>query len=462
MTDASIERSRRTSAKPTGVAFPIGDTASSFLLSLLRDAKESYPDAFDPIQLPSTPRAFKDTYPELILEFEQRRVASPARTAIARHLIRASRCRATLNEQPIATMDCSAPPLPITCASDRPGAGWIPTVDYDDMVYRGQELRPLVNDIHARGRMNDDTAATLHRALNRLDSTGALNLRGERFAVLGAAAELAPTRPLLKAGASVLWCDVAPPPPGLQGLLHVTEASADLLGQPDRIASTLADFAAAEGGPIHLGCFAYAPGQGREWRLALAMNAIASALGEGPLSSIGNFISPTTPVLLADDDVARIEEKSQADPGWRGAFSWARVLREKRTRAELPPVSDSIVAIQGVSYQAAQWLEKTLATEALRAESPGLNVSSNVAPISNTRSMGHALFQAAFRGAPSFDVEIFSPSVTRTLSTLLYIEDVLGSSPTAPGHFHGGALTVPYTADSAIRCSALIGFMRRS
>jgi len=40
---------------------------------------------------------------------------------------------------------------------------------------------------------------------------GVLDLRNQRFALLGAGAELAPTAALLRAGASMLWVDVATP-----------------------------------------------------------------------------------------------------------------------------------------------------------------------------------------------------------------------------------------------------------
>ena len=133
--------------------------------------------------------------------------------------------------------------------------------------------------------------------------------------------------------------------------------------------------------------------------------------------------------------------------------------RRSRAAAGLPRVSDTIVPLQGVSYQAAQWLEKTVAMEALGARRPGLKLSANVAPITNTRSMGHRLFQIAFRGAESFGVEIFTPETTRTLCTLLYVEDLLGDRPAVPAHFHGGAFTVPYTANSAIRMAAVRGLV---
>ncbi|MEM6732983.1 MAG: hypothetical protein AAF658_15610, partial [Myxococcota bacterium] len=70
------------------------------------------------------------------------------------------------------------------------------------------------------------------------------------------------------------------------------------------------------------------------------------------------------------------------------------------------------------------------------------------------------VFLAAFRGARRLGVEAFDSGVTRTLSTLLYIEDILGKPPTGPRHFHGGVFSLPYSLESAIRVAAAIGFLR--
>ena len=60
-----------------------------------------------------------------------------------------------------------------------------------------------------------------------------------------------------------------------------------------------------------------------------------------------------------------------------------------------------------------------------------MTVSANVAPITNTSSLEHPLFQAAFLAARSVEVEIFEPATTRSLSALLWLRDVL--DPGAPG-----------------------------
>ena len=132
-----------------------------------------------------------------------------------------------------------------------------------------------------------------------------------------------------------------------------------------------------------------------------------------------------------------------------------------------------VVALQGASYQAAQYLEKLLAAERWAA-SPDrrFSVSANVAGISRTRSLSHPLFEAAYAGAGAFGVETFAPETTRALNGLLMLHDLLNPrAPGAPGHtdpvalfsqrFHGGFHVVPSAIDPALRVAALIGLARQ-
>jgi hypothetical protein len=143
----------------------------------------------------------------------------------------------------------------------------------------------------------------------------------------------------------------------------------------------------------------------------------------------------------------------------------------------------STVSIQGLSYQAAQYVSKLCAAEAFAlfggdqptngSAARGLTVSANVAGITRTRSLSHPVFAAAFLGAPMFSVRIFQPETTRALSALLMLHDLLnpaaagaaGSAVAAadkPGlihaqQVHGGIYNLPYGLESAIRIAALLG-----
>jgi hypothetical protein len=95
-----------------------------------------------------------------------------------------------------------------------------------------------------------------------------------------------------------------------------------------------------------------------------------------------------------------------------------------------------------------------------------VTVSANVAGITNTRSLAHPLFQAAFIGAPRFGVRIFEPATTRALSGLMILSDLL--NPRSASHpntlmtnpsakvrallsqqVHGGIYSLPYKLRSA-------------
>lgn len=437
------------------------------MLELLREAVEHFPTVFDAVKLPRSSKELKNRYSALLVEVEQRRCAASERAEIARFLQRrvAERCSLRSgagDERPLSELGLATDPLPVDHLHSSRAPGWTPSFRYRDKQWLGKDIVRLVDELESRHRTNAATAAALRRALDRLDDDGALRLPGERFALFGAGAEIAPTRALLQAGATVLWTDVVPPGGELRDLggeLYHANGRSDLLLCPDQVASTVAEFAGH--GAAHVGLFAYGPGQGREWRLGAAMNAALRALPRELVHSVGLFISPTTPILLDEDDAVLAEERQSNIGGWKTALVFTRVLVRSRALPNLPRVSDSIVPLQGVSYQAAQWLEKTIAMEAIGADNPDLPISANVAPVTETTSMNHPVFQAAFRGAPAFEVESFMPEVTRTLSTLLYIEDVLGDKPTHPRHLHGGVLPMPFSLESALKVAAAAGVVKR-
>ncbi|MEL6338629.1 MAG: hypothetical protein AAFP04_06550 [Myxococcota bacterium] len=466
MTNSSSPSNRASTPEP-GVNLPVGQGASSFMLSLLRDVCGHYPETFGATALPNSSGSLKKTYASLLVEFEQRRCASPKRHEIASWLQREVATRTFLRdsdgrERPLKDLSLNAEPLALEHLSSSRGSGWRPQLNYRNKQWQGHDIAALIDDLEARHRTNATTAAALRRATARLDSEGELKLRGERFVLLGAGAEIAPTEALLRAGGTVLWMDIVPPAPELHGIggeLHHACGRSDLLLYPDRVAATIADFAGQ--GSVHVGLFAYGPGQGREWRLGAAMNAALRALPSEMVRSIGLLVSPTTPIELHEDDANLATQRLRETAGWRRWFAGARLLRRSRARADLPRVCDSIVPLQGVSYQAAQWLEKTIAMEAIATDNPQIPISANVAPVTMTASMNHPVFQAAFRGAPVFEVEAFDSQFTRTLAAMLYIEDILGEKPDRHRHLHGGVLPLPFSLESAIRVAAAVGFVRR-
>lgn len=468
-------------AKPgsDGVTLPQGVSASALFQRLLREAHERFAD-LAPARVPDSGERFRRDFPELLARFESARVASAERAAIARFLVGASHRALGVGALPLdEAVRASAEPLELESWWMVGSGRLLPAVPYRGRIYRGRELLELTGDLAARELLASAAQDAIRWLLDTaLDFAGELDLSGRRFALLGAGAELAPTPLLLEAGAEVLWIDLAAPPEALakdsalSGRLCVPRGGADLLAHPAAVAATLARF--AEAGPIDVGLYAYAPGAGREWRLEAAMNAIVDALAPGALRSVSLLISPTTPLALGPDERRARERRRKTRPAWQRALGALGLLGSDALVGEgAASVPRIVVSLQGASYQAAQYLEKLLAAERwLTDEGRRFSVSANVAAISQTRSLSHPLFEAAYAGAGAFGVETFAPETTRALSGLLMLHDLL--NPAAPGavgrgsapalfaqRFHGGFHVVPSAMDPSLRVAALIGLARR-
>jgi hypothetical protein len=304
--------------------------------------------------------------------------------------------------------------------------------------------------------------------------------------LLGAGAEIAPTPLLLAAGARVLWVDLTEPGkdvrnPDFAGELCLAEHARNLLTQPREIAATIERF--AEGGPTTVGMFAYAAGASQEWRLGASMNGIVRSLPPSLVDAVALFVSPTTAANVLAEDERVAAERLESRPLWQSSLRALGLLPTPgHFTIEGATVARSIVSIQGVSYQAAQYVSKIVSAETYAihgtrfdaTEARPVTVSANVAGITRTRSLSHPLFAAAFVGAPRFGVRIFEPATTRALNGLLVLHDLL--NPEAPGaagrafaseqhkarallsqQVHGGIYNLPYELEPAIRASAVIG-----
>ena len=156
-----------------------------------------------------------------------------------------------------------------------------PRVPFGGRMLGGADLTVEVSAMVDRGSASAPVAEAVS-SLVATAGTDGIDLGGRRIAMLGAAAELAPTRLWLEGGADVLWVDVAEPPADLlgadelSGSLHWIPGGVDLLTDPHRVRATIEQF--ADGSRIDLGLYAYAPGRAREWRLTATMNAIVDAL----------------------------------------------------------------------------------------------------------------------------------------------------------------------------------------
>lgn len=453
-----------------------------------------FPEALRAAEFPQQASAWKRNYGATLARFEAHRAQAPERAEIARFILERSQA-ALLHVQDGSARPLSdhmneareAPELTPISLGDKPS--FRVEIPFEGEWYRGNEALALVDRLAQQGEITLAARAGLRWTIEHIAAQGGvLDLRDHRFALLGAGAELAPTAALLRAGASVLWVDVASPERFLRahspasGTLLQAAEPLNLLEEPVRIRAAIERF--AESGPVHLGNFAYASGASQEWRLAAAMNAIASHVPAGLLRSLSMWVSPTTVPTLQPESMEAAKAQLASEPVWKAALHRAGLLTKPGSYSvNGHQVSYSTVSIQGLSYQAAQYVSKVCAAEAFAmfggeqrsngSGAHGVTVSANVAGITRTRSLSHPVFEAAFLGAPMFGVRIFQPETTRALTVLLMLHDLLNpeaagqaSSSLPPAQklsqihaqqLHGGIYNLPYALESAIRIAAVLG-----
>jgi hypothetical protein len=461
-----------------GVQLASSETGSSFLHRVLQQTAQHFPTELASSALPESGKAFRDTFGDAVTRFEAARVASPRRVEIARHLDGLTRAAVSLDGVPLDAALQSPVPAPSVQVHDGTTKGWELEVPLDGAVYRGRHVQEAIDRLMGAHHLTKAAHAALSWLVER--TGGRLDLSGHRFALIGAAAELSPVELLLQAGATVRWLDVKPPTT-FSGRLHTTMGGDDVLHEPRKVVAALKAFASE--GPVHVGLFAYAPGAGRELRLAAAMDAIVRAAGPSVVKSVSLYVSPTSPGEMQPEDVAVAQARARAPAWWQRGFSVASALKGPGNYGGgAVAVARGPISLQGAAYQAAQYLTKLIASEVLAVDGLGgvpVTVSANVAGITETRSLSHPLFQIAFKGAPAFGVRIFRPETTRALSGMLLVHDLL--NPEAPGaatsvvsgqeaskaralrsqQIHGGAYDLPWQFESAVRTAAVVGLGKR-
>ncbi len=477
--------------KRDGVIFP-GLSASVMLHGLLVSARLRFKDTFRSLVFPKEAQVFKKTYAHALADFEATRAASPERSEIARFLVEKSHrwllLRADGVERPLADALWELPSAPTLETLPQRGHGrFRPSVPFDARTFTGKQIAALGELLVERGLATPPVSAALTwLSTNALDVNGALDLSGRRFALLGAAAEIAPTDLLLAAGADVLWLDVLEPPEALlrdeslSGRVLQAKGLGDVLAQPREIAAAIVEWANAAG-PIDIGLFAYAPGAGREWRIAGAMNAIVDAVGPERVRSASLYVSPTHPAVLSAHELADAARRLRELPGWQRFLGFVGLLgRAGQTGPAQARVQTAVVPLQGASYQAAQYIEKLLAMErwaayGIAGRGGEAALSANVAAITRTRSLDHPIFAAAYLGCGAFGVETFASETTRPLSALLAVHDLL--NPNAPGaptaarsanpqalfgqRVHGGLYGLSFELQPMMLAAGVLGFAKK-
>jgi hypothetical protein len=455
--------------------------ASSVLHDVLASAVAAFPDTLGAARLPSDPRAFRQAYADVLPRFEAARLASTARGEIARHLVCGLQ-RHLVWQDPAGSRPLhealaeTVAPLPLQQHAFSGAPGWAPSFVYRGERWDAGRLAELGAWLAERYVITPGAADALAWVGANVLERGQLHLPARKIAVLGGGAEMASTRFWLEAGADVLWLDITPPPEnwlhaeGMSGrLLWPVDGTLDLLTQPLEALATILAF--ADGHPLDLCLYAYAPGQARELRLTGAMNALVDALPAELVASVTILVSPTTATALSREDRADMRARLEQRPAWEAALANIGLLGRGGGSIEAgdAAATRSVVTIQGASYQAAQYLGKVLMAECWASHGPPsaatprpLRVSANTAAITRTRSLDHPVFAAAFGGAGAFGVETFTPRQSRRINGLLAVRDWLIPDPPIPGRVrvHGGIHTLPYPLEAALRVAAAFGFVR--
>ena len=196
------KRSVKSSSTPqTGVVLVPGSSGSSVFFDALADAIKAFPGALGGVRLPSDKAAFKDAFPEVVLRFEAHRAGSPERVAIARTLVASLHDKLMFNDgvtsTPLASYLTRAhAPVELKVLGGRGAPAWSGEIPWRNETYAGvPALKTFVAAMHRDHLVTDAARAGLDWTLDHVAASG-FDLRGQRFAMLGAGAELAPEQHL--------------------------------------------------------------------------------------------------------------------------------------------------------------------------------------------------------------------------------------------------------------------------
>ncbi len=424
---------------------------------------------------PTSASAFKKQYLKVLPLFEVYRLGHKQRYDIARFLAKGILEYLVTDEGSSLAeyLLQEATPLSVKDVKGDGASGWQPRFSYDGQDWH--DFAELGSRLYQDNVISPGAYEALTWAERELIQADGISLQNRKVVVFGAAAEMASTREFLAAGAEVLWLDRIPPSDelleghGYSGTLVYAESNADLLNQPREVLATIKAFAG--NGPVDLCLYAYAPGQARELRLTGVMCAMVNALPSELISSVTMLVSPTTASALESEDVDVMEARLEDRPVWESFIDMIGLLGVDggyESRGAYTTIR-SLVGIQGASYQAAQYLCKLIMAEAWATHgqlnddsAKPLRVSANTAAITQTRSLDHPVFDAAFGGAAALQVQTFMPEQSQCINALLAIVDWLKEETPVPGKIrvHGGIHTLPYPLEAALKPAAAIGFAK--
>lgn len=371
----------------------------------------------------------------------------------------------------------------------------------------GDELRRQIDFWVEAGIAEPGFGVAMHLLL---DNPEWLDLHDVDIAILGAGAEMGPTRSLLRWGARVhavdlprpaLWerllatarstagslripialTDKGAPPFVLGGLVHpdddatvAARAGADLLRQTPELATWLGETEQ----PFVLGTYAYADGA-THVLLSMAADAIVSELLSHRTDITLAYLATPTDVFMVPM-AAVVESRLRWQSRGISGLLQSPLRLLKQFEPNYPDdyvtasgtafgVNDSLVSQQGPNYALAKRLQRW---RALVARDAGATVSLNLAPATRTQSVvKNRALAAAYAGAGRFGVEVFDPATSTTLMAALLVHDLRNPAAAANpatqldnpmdlfarAANHGGLWRTPYAPRSVLGVAAILG-----
>jgi hypothetical protein len=381
------------------------------------------------------------------------------------------------------------------------------SIPYQGRRLFGSELRKQVDTWVKDGIAEPTFGQAIHLLM---DNPEWLDLTNTDIAVLGAGAEMAPTRSLLRWGARIHALDL-PRPEIWQRLIDITRATSgslripispnaygeismvtggtihaeddhviaqaagiDMLNQPAEIAQWIDQIE----GPFVLGNYTYADGAIHAL-LSMSADAIFLQLSRQRQDITLAFLATPTDVFMVPMECV-VESRER----WKNRGVTGFLQSPLRAFGQFEPnypdtytsadgvamgLSDSLVVQQGPNYLLAKRLQRW---RALVARSQGFPVSLNLAPATRTQSVvKNRALAAAYAGAGRFGVEVFEPATSTALMAAMLVHDLRNphsaANPQTPLHNpmdlfsiganHGGLWRSAYAPRSVLGIAAVLG-----
>lgn len=406
-----------------------------------------------------------------------------------------------------SAMEASAPPIESVSVTGRASREETLSIAYRGQRISGSDLRRQIDTWVGDGIAEPSFGAALHLLMDNPDW---LDLSDTDIAVLGAGAEMAPTRSLLRWGARIhaldlprpeIWqrlIDIArntsgsiriPISQGVSGAMpfvtggtvHTEDdqviaaaSGVDLLEQPAAITNWLNEIQ----NPFVLGNYTYADGPTHA-TLSMSVDAIFKKLDTQRKDITLAFLATPTDVFMVPMSCVNESRERWDARGISGFFqtplrafgqfepNYPRTyLTESGIEVGL---NDSLVPQQGPNYLLAKRIQRW---RALAARADGVPVSLNLAPATRTQSVvKNRALAAAYAGAGRFGVEVFEPATSTALMAALLVHDLRNPLSAANpstrldnpmdlfvvGANHGGLWRTAYAPRSVLGVAALLG-----